>query len=101
MDALVPTGWLAERLGSADLRIVDVRWYLDPARRGRDAYRAGHIPSAVFLDVDADLAAPGGARGGALGRHPWPAPEQVERVMSAAGIGDGTRVVAYDDQAGA
>ena len=80
--------------------MVDVRWYLDPARRGRDAYLAGHIPLAVFLDVDADLSAPGGRRGGPVGRHPWPPPEQVARVMGAAGIGTGVRVVAYDDQAG-
>lgn len=101
MRDLVTTGWLARHLGEPDLRIVDVRWYLDPARRGRDAYAAGHIPGAVFLDVDADLSAPGGGRGRLVGRHPWPPEEQVSRVMSAAGIGPGTRVVAYDDQAGA
>jgi thiosulfate/3-mercaptopyruvate sulfurtransferase len=101
MDALVGTDWLASRLVEPDLRVVDVRWYLDPSRRGREAYEAGHIPGAVFLDVDADLSAPGGGRGRPLGRHPWPAPEQVARVMGAAGIGAGTRVVAYDDQAGA
>src|SRR5262245_52723160 len=101
MTGLVSTDWLSDRLGDASLRIVDVRWYLDPARRGSDAYAAGHIPGAVFLDVDADLSAPGGGRGLPLGRHPWPPPEQVERVMSRAGIGQGTIVVAYDDQAGA
>ena len=78
-----------------------MRWYLDPSKKGRDAYFAGHVPGAVFLDTDADLAAPGGARGGPLGRHPWPPREQVARVMSRAGIGAGTQVVAYDDQAGA
>jgi thiosulfate/3-mercaptopyruvate sulfurtransferase len=98
---LVSTEWLAAHAADPDLRIVDVRWYLDPARRGEDAYRAGHIAGAVFMDVDGDLAAPGGARGGTLGRHPWPSAVQVERVMSAAGIGPATRVVAYDDQAGA
>ena len=98
---LVSTEWLSEHLAAPDLRIVDVRWYLDPARKGREAYRAGHIPGALFLDIDGDLAAPGGMRGGPLGRHPWPPPEQVERVMSAAGIDERTRVVAYDDQSGA
>ena len=95
------TEWLARHLDDPRLRIVDVRWYLDPARRGRDAYAAGHIPGAVFLDVDADLSAPGGGRGQPAGRHPWPAPEQVSRVIGGAGIGPGTQVVAYDDQAGA
>ena len=101
VNALVTTEWLAGHLGAPDLRVADVRWYIDPARRGRDAYRAGHIPGAVFLDMDVDLSAPGGGRGRPAGRHPWPGSEQVARVMSAAGIGPGTQVVAYDDQAGA
>ena len=99
MDTVVTTDWLARHLG--EVRVADVRWYLDPARQGRDAYRAGHIPGAVFLDLDADLSAPGGGRGRPVGRHPWPPEEQVARVVSAAGIGPGTRVVAYDDQSGA
>jgi len=101
VNPLVTTEWLAAQLGAPDLRVADVRWYLDPARRGREAYQAGHIPGAVFLDMDEDLSAPGGGRGRLVGRHPWPGPEQVARVMSAAGIGPATRVVAYDDQAGA
>ena len=112
MDALVGTGWLARELGldqpgpagkrvpPATLRVVDVRWYLDPTRRGRDAWRAGHVPGAAFLDVDEDLSAPGGGRGLPAGRHPWPSEEQVARVMGAAGIGPGVRVVAYDDASG-
>ena len=99
MDALVDTAWLArelERAGAvatagllragraAPLRICDVRWYLDPARRGRDAWRAGHIPGAVFVDVDEDLSAPGGGRGLPAGRHPWPS-------EAAFAPGDGTR----------
>ncbi|HET8647893.1 MAG TPA: sulfurtransferase [Vicinamibacteria bacterium] len=101
MHPLVSTEWLAARLADPDLRVVDVRWYLDPSRRGRDAYAAGHIPGALFLDVEADLSAPGGARGGPRGRHPWPPEEQVARVMGAAGIDAGTTVVAYDDLSGA
>ena len=103
MDGLVSTDWLAGELGSSSgqpLRVVDVRWYLDPARRGRDAWRAGHIPGAIFLDVDEDLSAPGGGRGRPAGRHPWPDAAQVARVMGRAGIGEGTPVVAYDDAAG-
>jgi thiosulfate/3-mercaptopyruvate sulfurtransferase len=98
---LITTGDLAWRGGRADLQIVDVRWYLDPAKNGRRAYEAGRIPGALFMDVEEDLSGPGGARGGALGRHPWPPPEQVARVMGRAGIDAGTDVVAYDDQGGA
>ena len=101
MGPILSTDWLADHLRDPDLRVVDVRWYLDPARRGRDAYAAGHIPGAIFLDVEADLSAPGGGRGSPRGRHPWPSEDQVSRVMGAAGIGPGVRVVAYDDQAGA
>jgi thiosulfate/3-mercaptopyruvate sulfurtransferase len=100
MDALVDTAWLASRLGEPGLVVADVRWYLDPARRGLDAWRAGHVPGAVFLDVDADLSAPGGGRGLPAGRHPWPSEAQVARVMGAAGVGPGVRVVAYDDASG-
>jgi thiosulfate/3-mercaptopyruvate sulfurtransferase len=81
--------------------VVDVRWYLDPKRRGLDAYLGGHIHGAVFLDAATELSAPGGGPGQPGGRHPWPSPIQVERVMSQAGIGPDTMVVAYDDQAGA
>jgi thiosulfate/3-mercaptopyruvate sulfurtransferase len=100
MDALVGTAWLASHLGEPGLVVADVRWYLDPARRGRDAWQAGHVPGAVFLDVDEDLSAPGGGRGLPAGRHPWPSEEQVARVMGAAGIGPGVRVIAYDDASG-
>lgn len=101
MNPLVDTVWLADRLHDPGLRVVDVRWYLDPARRGRDEWREGHIPGAVFLDVETDLSGPGGRRGGPIGRHPWPSEEQVARVMGGAGIGPGVRVVAYDDASGA
>ena len=106
MDALASTGWLARGIGSAGaspletLRVVDTRFYLDPARRGRDAWRAAHIPGAIFLDMDEDLSAPGGGRGLPAGRHPWPGEDKVAAVMGAAGIGPGVRVVAYDDNSG-
>jgi thiosulfate/3-mercaptopyruvate sulfurtransferase len=103
MDAVVSTAWLARAIESGQpggLRVVDVRYYLDPTRKGRNAYRAGHVPGALFLDMDLDLSAPGGGRGLAAGRHPWPSEEKVARVMSAAGIGPGLRVVAYDDASG-
>jgi thiosulfate/3-mercaptopyruvate sulfurtransferase len=98
---LVDTDWLAAHLPDPALRLFDVRWYLDPSKRGADAFRAGHIPGARFMDADTELAVPGGRPGGALGRHPWPPVEQVEAVMSAAGVGPETTVVGYDDAGGA
>jgi thiosulfate/3-mercaptopyruvate sulfurtransferase len=98
---LVDTDWLARHLGEAGLRVVDVRWHLDPAQQGRDEWQAAHIPGAVFLDIESDLSAPGGGRGRPVGRHPWPPEEQVTRVLGAVGVGPGVRVVAYDDTSGA
>jgi thiosulfate/3-mercaptopyruvate sulfurtransferase len=91
---LVSGRWLAEHL--ADVRVVDVRWYLD-GRSGRAAYRSGHIPDAVWLDVDAELS---GWASPAAGRHPLPAPEQFAAVLGRVGIAAGTPVVAYDDAGG-
>ncbi|WP_017592194.1 sulfurtransferase [Nocardiopsis potens] len=76
--------------------VVDVRWYLD-GRSGRDAYLAGHLPGAVWADVDRDLAAPATPEGG---RHPLPAPEDFAAALGRLGIGDGTAVIAYDDAGG-
>lgn len=80
----------------AGLVLADVRWYLD-GRDGQDAYRRGHLPGAVFVDLERWLA--GGADAG-RGRHPLPGPETFALGMSSLGIGDDTLVVAYDDQGG-
>jgi thiosulfate/3-mercaptopyruvate sulfurtransferase len=94
---VVSPQWLAERIQEPDLRIVDVRWKLGDPAAGRRAYDEGHLPNAVFLDVDRDLAAP---RGDGPGRHPLPRAEAFARTMERIGVGDATRVVAYDDAGG-
>jgi thiosulfate/3-mercaptopyruvate sulfurtransferase len=93
---LVDAGWLSTRLGAPGLVVADVRWYLD-GRSGRAAWEVGHIPGAVWIDLDGDLA---GSPGGHAGRHPLPAPEVFAAAMERAGIGDDTTVVAYDDTGG-
>ncbi|MEM8924738.1 MAG: sulfurtransferase [Actinomycetota bacterium] len=95
---IVSAEWLAGRLaeGDARVRVVDVRWYLD-GRSGREAYEAGHIEGAVFVDLDEVLAAPATA---AEGRHPLPPPEVFTAGLSAAGIADHDITIAYDDLGG-
>ncbi|THD71903.1 3-mercaptopyruvate sulfurtransferase [Phenylobacterium sp.] len=52
-DPLVSTAWLSERLGSADVAMVDATWFMPgEGKTGREAYAAGHIPGAVFFDID-------------------------------------------------
>jgi thiosulfate/3-mercaptopyruvate sulfurtransferase len=78
-------------------RFVDCRWDLADPEAGRRAYLAGHIPGAVFLDVERDLSAPPGAGG----RHPLPGAEGFAAAASRAGICPGIFVVAYGSAGGA
>lgn len=79
-----------------DLRIVDVRFSLADPLAGYMAYREGHIPGAVYLNLETDLSAPlqPDRKGG---RHPLPTPEAFARTLSQAGIGNEHWVVVYDD----
>src|SRR4029079_3688450 len=86
------------RSGAPNVRIVDVRWYLDRPGDGVATYAAGHLPGAIHLDLDDDLADLAGY--GAPGRHPLPEPDVFEAELAAAGIGDDDLVVAYDDVGG-
>lgn len=78
--------------------MADVRWYLD-GRDGRDEFAAGHIPGAIFVDIDEDLADQLHTDP-CRGRHPLPTPEHFASAMSRLGIGDDTYVIAYDDTGG-
>ena len=93
VQPLVDVGSLARELaGSAPPVLLDVRWRLG-GPPGIDSYRAGHLPGAVYVDLDADLAAPPGAGG----RHPLPAAADFQAAMRRAGVRAGYPVVAYDD----
>jgi thiosulfate/3-mercaptopyruvate sulfurtransferase len=94
LPPVVSAAWLAEHAG--EVVLADVRWYLD-GRSGEAAYRAGHLPGAVFVDVDRWLA---GTPSPAAGRHPLPDPAVFARGLGSLGIGDGDAVVAYDDAGG-
>ena len=90
---VVDTRWL---VGRDDVVLADVRWYLD-GRSGREAYDAGHLPSAVFVDLDRWLRSPGEPTDG---RHPLPEPTAFAHAMASLGIGEHDVVVAYDDAGG-
>jgi thiosulfate/3-mercaptopyruvate sulfurtransferase len=79
-------------------RFVDCRWELGEPERGRELYLAGHIPGAVFLDVERDLSSPA-VEGGA--RHPLPSADAFAAAAGRAGIGPGVLVVAYGTGGGA
>ena len=95
---LISVEALAPRIGDPDLVLVDVRWYLGRPGDGRAAYEAGHLPGAVFLDLDGDLADPAGF--GAPGRHPLPTPAAFAEIVRRIGVRDGSTVVGYDDAGG-
>ena len=93
--ALVEVEWLSKHMEDPELVVADVRWYPDGSGRAR--FEEGHIPGAVFVDVDSDLASP---KTKDSGRHPLPSPQAFADAMRAAGIGDESFVVAYDDAGG-
>ena len=92
---LVSAEWLRDHLHDPDLRVIDFRWYLipSPGHSGHDQYERGHIPGAVFVELEA-------VTGTGPGRHPLPTGPQFEEAMRKAGVGDATKVVAYDDAGG-
>nr|WP_239028145.1 sulfurtransferase [Pseudonocardia acidicola] len=96
---LTPTD-LARKLTGPDPHgrpvVLDVRWRLG-GPPGRADHTAGHIPGAVYVDLDTELAGPPGPEG----RHPLPAPEQLQAVLRRAGVSGQSQVVAYDDGNGA
>jgi thiosulfate/3-mercaptopyruvate sulfurtransferase len=94
MQPIVDLGWLVANLDG--LVLADVRWYAD-GRSPRGAYEAGHLPGAVFVDLERWLSAEATPE---AGRHPLPEPERFAKGMSELGIGDIDRVVAYDDAGG-
>jgi thiosulfate/3-mercaptopyruvate sulfurtransferase len=76
--------------------LLDVRWRLG-GPSGAGEFVAGHLPGAVFLDLDTKLCGPPG-RGG---RHPLPDPHRLEAVLQMAGVRQGRPVVVYDGGDGA
>jgi thiosulfate/3-mercaptopyruvate sulfurtransferase len=95
-SALVSVVRLRELLTSGEaVTMLDVRWSLG-GPPGRAAYAGGHLPGAVYVDLDRDLANPAGNGG----RHPLPDPERFAATMRAAGVRRYDPVVVYDQRDG-
>ncbi|GGX70847.1 sulfurtransferase [Streptomyces minutiscleroticus] len=92
MNPLVSASRLAHDLaGPTPPTVLDVRWQLGGPNL-RSAYEEAHIPGAVYVDLDTELAGPAGSGG----RHPLPDPEAFGASMRAAGVRADRSVVVYD-----
>ena len=96
--SLVSPAELAARIDDPAVVAVDCRFDLAHPQAGREAYVEGHLPGAVYADLEADLSSEPGSFDG---RHPLPDPDRLARRLGDWGIGDDTQVVAYDDAGGA
>ena len=97
MSVLISVEELAAAIASDDApRVLDVRWTL-AAPDGRPAYAQEHLPGAIYVDLNEDLAAPPSTF---EGRHPLPTQGTFERAARAWGLLEGEAVVVYDDAAG-
>ena len=89
MSNLVSTEWLEAHLG--EVRVVDASWYMpDEKRQPAKEFEAGHIPGAVFFDIDGIADHTSGLP------HMLPTPGEFSKAVGALGIGDGEMVVVYD-----
>ena len=91
-SALVSTDWLASHLAAPDIRVVDATWFLPSAGRDPKAeYTQAHLPGAVYFDIEdiADETSPY--------PHMAPSPAKFSARVRRLGLGDGTRIVAYDN----
>ena len=92
MESLVSTEWLANEMAAGDLRVVDATKHMhDSDRDARAEFAAGHIPRATFMDL-ADL-----VDKGAPIENTLPSAEKFASRMASLGLGDGSRIVLYDD----
>jgi thiosulfate/3-mercaptopyruvate sulfurtransferase len=95
MNLLVSSQWLKEHIHNANTAIIDCRFILGSPGAGKSAYAAGHIPGAVYFDLEDDWSSPTTEHGG---RHPLPDIVQLTAKLGEAGISQETNVVLYDDQ---
>jgi thiosulfate/3-mercaptopyruvate sulfurtransferase len=95
MHPLITPNQLEELVNTgADILICDCRFDLTHPQAGRDAYNAGHILGAIYVDLDRDLSA---TKTGSNGRHPLPSPQAWADTRQRLGIDPKTTVIAYDN----
>ena len=100
-QTLISAADLAAHIDDPAWVVVDCRHDLMNLAAGRAAYSSGHLPGAVFADIETVLSgAKNGADGVFLGRHPLPDREVLAEALRGFGIGDATQVVAYDAHGG-
>jgi len=95
---LISTAALASSLANPGWLVADCRFDLADPAAGAAAWRAGHIPGAIHVDLERDLSVAVTPR---TGRHPLPSPEAIAATLSRLGVGNRTRVVCYDAGNGA
>jgi len=88
----------AKLIEEGQAAVADCRFWLTEPEHGQAAYEEGHLPGAVYFDLDRDLSSPRGVHGG---RHPLPEISELAQKLGASGIDRTTTVIAYDDQGGA
>lgn len=93
MNALISADELRALLDEREVRVLDARWQLG-RDDGREQYLAGHVPGAVFVDVERDLSRHGEPRDG---RHPVPSDDDFAAAVRRWGVQPGVPVVVYDD----
>lgn len=94
MSYIVTTDWLNKHLGDDHISIIDVRFQMDVPEAGRGSYLAGHIPHAIYLDLNENLSGPVEKHGG---NHPLPEIEKLANLLSENGVNQNKTVVIYDE----
>src|SRR5271170_1935865 len=90
-ENFVAADWLAAHLGEPDLGVIDASWHLPPTgRRGDAEFRQGHVPGAVFFNIDVIADTASGLP------HMLPDAGAFAKAMTALGLGDGMHFVVYD-----
>jgi thiosulfate/3-mercaptopyruvate sulfurtransferase len=98
---LIEAAALAPHVNDADWVIVDCRHDLVNLAAGREAYAAGHLPNALFADMEHELSGAKRDISGAFrGRHPLPEKDAFIELLRGWGVNEGTQVVAYDAHGG-